>query len=592
MTSVSDRNLRKMLSALKVETGSIETEVAPRCFIPDELNSRPAWGISLQLYELRSVRNWGIGDFADLWTFCETAGELGADFIGLSPLHAPFTADAERCSPYEPSNRRYLNPVYIAVDEIGGFESTSELEQQLVALRDNPLVDYKAVMETKIDVLRNIWRNEARQSIAFEAFVAGGGRGLHMHALFEAVSHVMANLGQGAGWKSWPAEYMSPDSPHVKTFEEVHQDDILFQKWLQWLAHVQLGEAKERARKAGMRVGLYLDLAVGEALDGSATWSDRQIYVSGAAVGNPPEPFAADGQDWRLAALQPACIAGSSQSPFRKLLAASMQYAGAIRIDHAAAIARLFLVPTDGVPADGAYVSYPTEAMLRELAEVSAEHRCMVIGEDLGNVAEGLREDLANSDVLSYRILFYERNGEGFIQPAAYPKLALARVSTHDHQTFNGWWQGADVDMRLEHGLVPPGLTDTHRQERQVERDDLVKALRAANVLDETAANDESLEPQLALAAYRFIAQTRSMLVAVRLADLTDEKQPTNIPGTSGSYPNWKPKLSVPLDAIAVQPFVIELTAMMRKLRPGGEDKALDTGSDLHDGLGLSQPFR
>ena len=573
-TRVTDGSIRKMLGALGVELEDIGEPLPPsHCFLPADLVARPAWGISLQLYELRSERDWGIGDFADLWKFCDVAGSLGADFVGLSPLHAPFSADPERCSPYEPSNRRYLNPIYIAVDEVGGFQSSPELESQLAALRETGLVDYKAVMETKLNALRSIWQTQAGQSsIAFSSFVAAGGKELHLHALFETISHVMVGLGQGAGWKTWPAEYLSPESPHVKVLEDVRPEEIEFHKWLQWLAHVQLGEAKLRTRQAGMRVGLYLDLAVGEALDGSATWSDPKLYVSGAAVGNPPEPFAADGQDWRLAALLPVVIADGEKSPFRKLLVSSMQYAGAIRIDHAAAIARLFLVPTDGVPADGAYVSYPTETMLQELAKVSEEYSCIVIGEDLGNVADGLRDDLARARVLSYRILSYERSSNAFLPPEDYPQLALACVSTHDHQTFAGWWHGADIDMRLEHGLVSKDVTDEHRSERERERAYLIKAFNDTKVADVHLSEEESSIELLALAAYKFVARTPSLLVAVRLADLTDEKQPTNIPGTSDSYPNWKPKLSASVDAIGELPLVIELCAAMRFLRPRPAD--------------------
>ena len=567
---VSEANLRKMLGALNVELAEFtETQSTSACYLPGGIAARPAWGISLQLYELRSERNWGIGDFADLWQFCEIAGNLGADFIGLSPLHAGFSADPERCSPYEPSNRRYLNPIYLAVDEIGGFMRSPDLEQRLLAVRASPLVDYKAVMETKIAALRRIWRAESgAANIAFAGFVAGRGEDLHRHALFEVISDVMAGLGHGAGWKGWPTEYQSPHGPQVKTFEAEHRDEISFRKWLQWLAHVQLSEAKERANQAGMRVGLYLDLAVGEALDGSATWSEPEIYVAGAAIGNPPEPFASDGQDWRLAALLPSAITEGDRSPFHKLLAASMQYAGAMRIDHAAALARLFLVPTDGVPADGAYVSYPTEDMLRVLAQVSTQHRCIVIGEDLGNVADGLREDLLGADILSYRILSYERTASGFILPDGYPQLALACVSTHDHQTFKGWWRGADIDMRLEHGLVSPDMTESHVAERHIEREELVRAFEAADAVHNTCRKEEDLESELAIAAYRFVAKTPSMLVAVRLADLTDEPAPTNIPGTSNSYPNWKPKLSVSIETIAKLPFVGELVDMMNKARP------------------------
>ncbi|MET0747476.1 MAG: 4-alpha-glucanotransferase, partial [Rhizobium sp.] len=353
---VNDSTLRKLLSALKVATDDIgQSPPSADCYLPPELKDRPVWGISLQLYELRSARNWGIGDFADLWAFADIAGPLGADFIGLNPLHAPFVADPGRCSPYEPSNRRFLNPFYIAVDAVDGFVGNPALSDRLEQLRAEEMVDYKQVAATKLDALRGIWRTGqgGPGDAAFDAFVEEGGDGLHLHALFEAISASMTEQGRGAGWHGWPSSYQSPSDAVVVEFAQAHADDVLFHKWLQWQAHLQLDKAKNLAKAAGMNIGLYLDLAVGEALDGSATWGEPDIYVSGASIGNPPEPFATEGQDWRLAALLPDAIAEGDQSPFYKLLAAAMRYAGAIRIDHAAALSRLFLVPTSGVPADG-----------------------------------------------------------------------------------------------------------------------------------------------------------------------------------------------------------------------------------------------
>lgn len=346
-----------------------------------------------------------------------------------------------------------------------------------------------------------------------------------------------------------------------------HMSEIKFHQWLQWIAHIQLSEAKSCCRRVKMRVGLYLDLAVGEALDGSATWSDRTSYVRGAAIGNPPEPFATEGQDWRLAALRPDRITSGDPSPFARLMSALMQYAGAVRIDHAAAFARLFLVPTDATPGDGAYVRYPIDDMLEELANMSVRYQSIVIGEDLGDLAAGLREDMAAVGVLSYRILSYEQSDQGFVRPEDYPELALACVSTHDHQTFSGWWKGADIDLRRKHGLVSKDMTLQHRKTRKSERKNLIAALTAAGMIrSDEQTGSENLE-QLIIAAHEYIASTPCMLVSVRLADLTNEQAPTNIPGTDKTYPNWRPKLSVDLAALERLPMVRGIADVMSRYR-------------------------
>lgn len=541
---ISDATKQKLLAALGVMIDQSDRSTAarapvrrhrrkniPKTFLPEFLDKQRVWGISLQLYELRSVRNWGIGDFEDLIATIELAGSLGADFVGLNPLHAPFLSDPDRCSPYEPSNRQMINPLYIAVDKVDGFETDPDFDTRLRQLRSTDLVDYVRVAETKLTVLRELWtkwRSSNRVSKAsrdFHAFIKAGGEHLRRHALFETLSALMSARGLGAGWRSWPEEMQRHDSAEVAAIADGHVNTVHFHMWLQWLAHQQLTRAASFARDAGLRVGLYFDLAVGEAIDGSATWSDRDIYISAATVGSPPDPFAPQGQDWHLAAIHPAKIALSKNSPYLRMVASAMRYGGAIRIDHAAALRRLFLVPLDGGPEEGAYVDYPQDELLRILAFASTKYRCLVIGEDLGVLPDGLQEELNDAQILSYRILSYEREEDGFKPESAYPRLSLACISTHDHQTLAGWWRGADIKARSEHRIVPPDMTKDHIQERSVERKDLKMALEKAHTdppacLPAANADEKNLNA-LVVSAHRFIAKTSSLLAAVRLADMT-----------------------------------------------------------------------
>ncbi|SFB62344.1 4-alpha-glucanotransferase [Rhizobium sp. NFR07] len=581
---VSDETKRQVLAALGVEEKSAVTplkqkpsKAIPKSYLPEALEQGRVWGISLQIYELRSERNWGIGDFEDLIGMIRLGSLLGADFIGLNPLHAPFIADPDRCSPYEPSNRQMLNPLYIAVDKVPSFKGSPQLERRLRSLRETDLVDYIGVAEIKLMALREIWRSKQGSAVgtldgeSFDAFVQAGGDVLRLHALFESLSAFMAERGIGAGWKGWPVAYQRPDGPEVTGFAEAHADDIQFHMWLQWLAHRQLGKAAQAAQDAGLKIGLYLDLAVGEAMDGSATWSEQDAYISDATVGSPPDPFATEGQDWHLAAFHPDQIASGKQSPYRRMVTAAMRYAGAVRIDHAAALRRLFLVPLESAPDGGAYVNYPQDKLLQILSDASAEFRCVVIGEDLGMLPEGLQDNLAEAQILSYRILSYERGEDGFKPADAYPRLSLACISTHDHQTLAGWWRGADIKARADHGIVPSDVSAAHVKERKHEREDLKLVLAQADVeaphrLPSAAANDEKLK-DLVVSAHRFIAKTPSVLAAVRLADMTSEKHPTNIPGTSDTYPNWKPKLSVSVEELATVSLVKKIAEVMREER-------------------------
>jgi 4-alpha-glucanotransferase len=586
---VSHETKTKLLSALNVDiSGSVEPRPEPdtpplwtptACFVPEFLSTERAWGVSLQLYELRSERNWGIGDFEDLRVMIDLVASLGGDFIGLNPLHAPFLADAGRCSPYEPSSRLFLNPLYIAVDRVPGFAPDNNQQQMVAALRDTDLVAYRGVAAAKLAALRSIWGRSGFQANVddlseFQTFVLAGSEPLRRHAIFEALSAHMVERGFSAGWHAWPEEFRDPSSAAVLSFATERDEDVRFHLWLQWVTHRQLQEAASYARASGLRIGLYLDLAVGEAIDGSATWSERAIYLTDATIGSPPDPFAPDGQDWHLAGFQPSRIASGGNPPFERMVTTAMQYAGAIRIDHAAALRRLFLVPIDGTPSDGAYVNYPQEDLIRILAESSARHRCLVIGEDLGLLPDGLQDDLTAARILSYRIFSYERDDDGFRAAADYPALALACISTHDHQTLAGWWRGADIALRAEHGIVSPDLTRQHEAAREKERQQLLRAIGNPGAGGPTGTPAAPMLHDMTIRAHRFVAGTPSMLVAVRLADLTDEKHPTNVPGTSDSYPNWQPKLSVTVEELSKLPLLIAIADAVNKgRRARGSDR-------------------
>jgi 4-alpha-glucanotransferase len=541
------------------------------CHLPGWLEQGRAWGLAVQLYQLRSARNWGIGDFADLAALARMTAAEGADFVGLNPLHALFLADPLRRSPFSPSNRRFLNPIYIAVDQLPSFDPAWVPADALAAARGTEIVDYLAVTRLKLGALRKLWQTAPGDPEELARFRAAGGDALERHARFEAISARMAADGHGAGWSAWPAELQDPDSPAVARFASEHADDVGFHAWVQWLADRQLGETGAAALAAGMRIGLYLDFAVGEALDGSSTWSDRHVTVPGVRVGAPPDYFSAAGQDWELAPLSPVEMSASDAAPFRALVEAATRRAGALRIDHAMALWQLFLMPDGATPAEGTYVRFPVEAMITALAEASRANRTVIIGEDLGNVPEGFRDVMDAARILSYRILLFERDGTGFIAPSAYPRNALVCLSTHDLPTFQGWWRGDDVTLRAEHGLIGPEAAADQAAARDVERRNLLGDLVSAGLVTADAARRADLDPApaaIVIAVHRHLARTPSRLFAVRLEDLAGERAPVNLPGTVDEYPNWRRKLSIALENLPGQPLWRQVGAALCAERP------------------------
>jgi 4-alpha-glucanotransferase len=572
---VSERAKEGILAALGIAAGTEEDVAAslaaapapePRdlavpagtcCFVPEWLKQGRAWGITCQLYGLRSERNWGIGDFEDLARLAESAGACDADFLGVSPLHALFLADPGRRSPYSPSSRRFLNPLYIAVDKLGGADPASA--RAIAAMREAVLVDYASVNQIKRSALAARFAQFEREDLAlrtenarrFEAFCSKRGEALELFARYEALSEVLVSKGISCGWHAWPDDYKSPAGNSAVRFAQDNPTRVLFHKWLQWVADSQLADAQRRARTAGMRIGLYLDLAVGAAPDGADTWAAPEAVVRGAHIGSPPDSFNPLGQNWGLCPLSPVALRERDGAAVAATLRDLMPHAGAIRIDHVMGLVRLYWVPLGLAATDGAYVSYPGDILMRRLASASLEHSALVVGEDLGTVAAGFRDVMRAMEIQGYRVLYFERGKDGrFRAPRSYARESLACISTHDLPTLRGWWKGRDISERERLRLFDAETVNLQRRGRARDRRLLQQALGRAELSCEKVAGaiSEELPDPLLIGLHTFLARTRSRLVAVQLEDLVGMEEQANLPGTVDEHPNWRRKLPVTLE--------------------------------------------
>ncbi|MDQ0325296.1 4-alpha-glucanotransferase [Rhodopseudomonas julia] len=543
-----------------------------RCFVPGFLEEGRCWGVACQLYGLRTSRNWGMGDFEDLARLAEMLAADGADFLGVNPLHALFLALPERVSPFYPSSRRFLNPLYIAVDDVPGFSQEDQPPQGwLDEARAATLVDYPGVTRHKLAALWRIFNRERERILIdqdFARFRERGGQALYDHALFEALSLGGLASPTPGGWHIWGDDFHSPESAASRGYAEENSDAVLFQMWLQFTADTQLAEAQRRARRAGMRIGLYLDLAVGVAPDGSATWTDTRTTVNGMTVGAPPDYFNANGQDWGLAPLSPAGLLEDDLKPFRALLDSLMCHAGAIRIDHAMGLYRQFWIPQGLGPAKGAYMRYPLTAMLAVLAEVSQAYESLVIGEDLGVVPDGFREVMRDTALHAYKVFLFEREESRFRGPQEYPPAALACVTTHDTPSLLGWWTGHDIDVRLGLDLLRPDQADSERQQRAADRG-AVRRLLAEHGLGEIDADDAEVSAgEAAVRISTLVARSPSRLFAVSLDDLAGARDQLNVPGTMDEHPNWRRRLPVDLDELRSSELYRRTIEALREERP------------------------
>ena len=568
-------------NAFDGETRSVTRLIAApaRCYLPEQQtadNAEPGlWGLALQLYAVSSRRNWGMGDFTDLSDAVGVAAQLGAHVVGINPLHALFLHEPEQASPYGPSSRLFLNPMYIDIEHVVGFDNLKESGQSdsglpdqatLNALRDTELVDYRAVVNAKLPVLdklfqafiRNHLEQDSELAASFRVFLSRHGAALDKFACFEALRENQAQTRHDTAgdWHLWPVEFQHPESDEVARFAQTHRQRVQFHSWLQWLAHEQLNKAAEAAQNKLMKVGLYRDLAVGVSSGGSDSWSNQALFANLVNVGAPPDDFSAKGQDWGLPPLIPQALRESGYELFTHILRSNMQAAGALRIDHVMGLMRIFCIPGNETPANGAYVDYPIDDLLAIVALESQRQSCIVIGEDLGTVPDGLREKLQATGVLSYRLMYFEKHYNGdqsFLRPHEYPAQSLVAANTHDLPTLRSFWYGSDLELRESLNLFPnENMFAEQMQERSFDRDRLLQALAEDTLLSQEAKDayrEPAIDEALIEAIYRYLARTQSMILIASLEDLLGQEQQINLPGTDRDlYPNWRRKLPLLLE--------------------------------------------
>ena len=556
---------------LSAETGGkcrlVRLIVAPESVYQPKLlaNGGRMNGLTMHLYSLRSERNWGIGDFTDLLNLMKYAAEKKLDFVGINPLHALFTSKPAFASPYSPSSREWLNPIYLDIEKVGAFTYNEQLKnwlaqpkirQRIAALRITETVTYTAVWACKRDALQmafNAFEQDTceaaeNERAAFESFVMEKGKALQGFGLFEALDQYYSRPGQ-VGWQSWPSEFHQPDGEAVEKFERSHEREIRFYMWLQWLCAEQLQEVNQAAAEYGVKLGIYGDLAVGVARGSADTWLNRQDYCMDVSVGAPPDPLGPTGQNWNLPPLNPLMLKHTGYEKFAHLLRENMRLYGVLRIDHVMALCRLWWVLKDKTADFGAYVHYDAEVTFAILALESQRNRCVIIGEDLGTVPDQARYLLNRYQVFSYKVMYFSKGWNGFQLPDEYPEQAITVISTHDVAPLAGYWIGKDLDTMFKLGTLPDAAAfQTALDEREHDKADLLDKLKETGCLGADVQMPAKADETLLAALHKYGALSRSKLYAVQLENLLGVIDNLNVPGVTEGYPNWAQKMPVSLE--------------------------------------------
>lgn len=503
------------------------------------------WGWAAQLYAVRSSASWGMGDLADLRRLALWAAGQEAKLLLLNPLNAATPGLPQQASPYYPSSRRFLNPLYLRVEDVPGATLASrELENLSAAgrrLNDERLIDRNAVYRLKQQALQTIWERWS-PTAAFEQYCAQRGEPLKQFAGFCALAEQF-----GQDWRQWPAEYQRSDAPAVASFAEQHRSQVRYHQWLQWLLDEQLA-------RAAREIALVQDLSIGVDPGGADAWAWRDLLAEGCSVGAPPDLYNTQGQDWGLPPFIPHKLRAAGYEPFVQTLRAAFRHAGGLRIDHVLGLFRLYWIPRGFGAARGTFVRYRADDLLAIVALESVRAGAFVVGEDLGTVEEGVREQLAAHQVLSYRVLWFEDE-----PPGAYPRLSMAAATTHDLPTVAGLWSGHDLAAQHSLGLAP---NDAALKEVR-------NKLASLADLDETARMDAVIE-----AAYRLLSTSRSMLAAASLDDALAITERPNMPNTIDQWPNWSLALPGGIEALEKSPLAGKIAATMRTRRKRAPQRA------------------
>ena len=541
--------------------------VPSSCPTPDRLlHGRRLYGVTANLYTVRSARNWGAGDVGDLEALVRWAGRIGAGFVGVNPLHALRNRGGD-ISPYSPVSRLFRNVLYLDVERIPELARDAEARAmldapatraRLAALRAADAVDYDGVMALKRPILERLHArfladrdrgDAAERSRAYDRWVAAQGDALRDFATFLALEEAMAAEHPGARWwREWPERYRDAGSRAVAEFRAAHEARVDFHRWLQFELDRQLGDVAGVARDAGLAVGLYEDLAIGTSPSGSDAWSFADLFANGASVGAPPDVFQKDGQNWGLPPIDPHKLAADGYRYWIRLVRSALGHAGALRMDHVMGLFRQFWIPEGKTGRDGAYVRFPSDDLLGILALEATRAGALVVGEDLGTVPEEVPPALERWGVLSSKVLYFERDEGGFRPAASYAARALATANTHDLPTIAGFWEGRDIALARELGTADGEETARRERERDGERAALLRRLREEGIVGE---EDVPEGAALRGAVHDFLNATPSALVGLSLDDIVGETEPVNAPGVPADrFSSWTRRLKVALEEL------------------------------------------
>jgi 4-alpha-glucanotransferase len=534
-----------------------------KAFVGSRGQAKKSWGVFIPVYALRSDSNWGVGDFGDLKELMGWVHERGGSLVGTLPLLASFLDEPFDPSPYSPVSRLFWNELFLDLDRIPEMGLCPEARTLMASngfqaerqeLQSQALVDYRRAMSLKRKVLEPLARTMFdRPSDRQQDFF----RYVESHPNLKDYAQFRATCDRRrTSWWTWP-QRLREGKLHRSDYD---LDSMRYHQYVQWVAEEQIRSFAKGCNSNGE--GLYLDLPLGVNSDGYDVWRERPSFVLDVSAGSPPDGFFTKGQSWGFPPMHPEKMREDGYSYLRKALRNHLAHACVLRIDHVMGLHRLFWVPKGFEPRDGAYVRYPAEEMYAILALESVRNRAIIVGEDLGTVPGYVRPALARHKVQRMYVMQFEVSPDEKHALPAPDEDSLAALNTHDMPPFTAFWEGVDVQDRVDLGLLDKEGAIIELNNRSRLRDALKRFLcpegrkrRNPSIVDVMKA---SLE---------FLGKGHNRMAMVNLEDLWFEKQPQNVPGTCEERPNWKRKARYSLRQITAMQGVGEMLEALDNAR-------------------------
>lgn len=579
---------------------------------------KKTWGVPVQIYEQVSDHNLGIGNFSDLAQIGNTLGRNGAGIIGVNPMHAMRDDYPENASPYSPDSRMFYNYIYLDVTAVKEFQTnpdiqdyyhSDELQSKIKQNRRRGYVDYAITQELVDDILYKCYdkfleNKKTEDYKRFCVFCDDAGEDLEMYATFRALCKVMSKKDPAPiNWEQWPEEYRKPNNPEVQEFRKNNRYLINYYKYNQWQCEHQLEKVQDICLSSGMKIGLYTDMAVGCSCRGFEAWNYSDLYLK-AAAGAPADILSQNGQNWQLLGFSPLKLREYGYEPYRKIIHASMKFSGCIRIDHVLQLQRLYMIPYDKKPEDGAFIYYNTDELMAIVALESHRNKTMVIGEDLGILTDGFRPKLEDFGILSYRVLPFERDwayksGHGtnaMKHPNEYPQISVCATSTHDTPPLACQWNVQDIYQKHKLGMISTEQANDKFEQYATQREALNYALEEKGCWNRVGGKpcmyprqDASKIPEkYTHAVMDYLGQSNSAIMLIPFSDIFETKEMGNIPGITElsmskketlvdtnmdkAYPNWRKKMHIPVDFIDKVPIFNEVVKIVNQYRADGNN--------------------